>query len=98
MMVFNRDDWRCVSCGRAGRLECDHVLPLQDGGTDDLENLRTPCRDCHITITAARNKRHHVKGQRDWERAMAKPPHRRFRSWRCWIAWPRSRFRGRPKR
>ena len=26
--VFERDGWRCVQCGRAGRLEADHIIPL----------------------------------------------------------------------
>ena len=27
-----RDAWRCQQCGQAGRLEVDHVQPLEDGG------------------------------------------------------------------
>ena len=27
--LFERDGWRCVMCGKAGRLECDHVTPLE---------------------------------------------------------------------
>ena len=27
--VLERDGWRCVHCGRAGRLECDHITPLE---------------------------------------------------------------------
>ena len=30
--VFERDGYRCVQCSRAGRLECDHVTPLDKGG------------------------------------------------------------------
>ena len=43
--VFIRDDYRCVLCGRAGRLECDHVTPLHvEPGQDpyDIDGLRTP--------------------------------------------------------
>lgn len=83
MMTFNRDDWRCVQCGKAGRLECDHIVPLADGGTDDLANLRTLCRDCHITLSAEALKVHHVDGQREWERLMGKKPRARQRElWR----------------
>ena len=27
--ALDRDRYRCRSCGRAGRLECDHVIPLE---------------------------------------------------------------------
>lgn len=47
--VFDRDGWRCVLCGKAGRLECDHIVPLAAGGAAfDMDNLRTLCRGCHI--------------------------------------------------
>ena len=29
---LDRDGWACVKCGKAGRLECDHRIPLEDGG------------------------------------------------------------------
>ena len=44
------DNWRCQSCGRAGRLEVHHVKAMRDGGGHELENLRTLCRGCHIAI------------------------------------------------
>ena len=37
LKVFDRDGWRCVDCGKSGRLECDHVKPLSAGGG----NVRT---------------------------------------------------------
>ncbi|MDE2752918.1 MAG: HNH endonuclease signature motif containing protein [Gemmatimonadota bacterium] len=47
--AFDRDGWRCVECGRAGRLEAHHVTPLHKGGAPyDLDNLATLCRSCHI--------------------------------------------------
>ena len=51
-LVFDRDGWRCRSCGRAGRLECDHIQPLEDGGAEfDPANLQSLCRRCHIAKT-----------------------------------------------
>ena len=56
--VFRRDGYRCRKCGRAGRLECDHVLPLDNGGDPyDLANLQTLCRGCHVAKTAGENER-----------------------------------------
>ena len=43
-VVFERDGWRCVECGQAGRLECDHVTPLErEPGQDpyDPNGLQT---------------------------------------------------------
>ena len=47
--VFERDGFRCRSCGRAGRLECDHVVPVVQGGDWwGVEGLQALCRGCHI--------------------------------------------------
>ena len=61
--VFERDGWRCVRCGRAGRLECDHVTPLDRGGDPwDQANLQTLCRACHIAKTREENRRPLTEG------------------------------------
>ena len=53
---FDRDGWRCVKCGKAGALECDHVLALHLGGAEwALGNVQTLCRGCHIGKTTAEN-------------------------------------------
>ncbi|WP_419166411.1 HNH endonuclease [Candidatus Palauibacter sp.] len=47
--VFDRDGWRCTGCGRAGRLEAHHVVPLHAGGAPyDMANIAAVCRACHI--------------------------------------------------
>ena len=57
LAVFRRDGYRCRKCGRPGRLECDHVIPLRAGGDPwDLSNLQTLCRGCHIEKTAAESR------------------------------------------
>ncbi|MDE2812022.1 MAG: HNH endonuclease signature motif containing protein [Gemmatimonadota bacterium] len=57
--VFERDSWRCRKCGRAGRLECDHVRPLEtlpdDADPYELDNLQALCRGCHIDKTRREN-------------------------------------------
>lgn len=48
--VFKRDGFRCMYCGRRPpdvMLECDHVHPRSEGGTDDAGNLTTSCVDCN---------------------------------------------------
>ena len=67
--VFERDDYRCVMCGRAGRLECDHVTPLQrEPGQDvyDPNGLQTLCRSCHIEKTRAENRRELTPAEIQW--------------------------------
>ena len=47
--AFARDRYRCVWCGKAGRLEAHHVRRLEDGGDPyDLTNVIALCRNCHI--------------------------------------------------
>ena len=48
--VLDRDGWRCRRCGKAGRLEVDHVVPLlRDPGRDPYDplNLQSLCVQCH---------------------------------------------------
>jgi hypothetical protein len=47
-IVFERDGYRCRRCGGWLDLHVDHIVPVARGGTDDLENLQTLCRDCNI--------------------------------------------------
>lgn len=46
--VFKRDRFTCQYCGKSGvELEVDHIHPLASGGTNDLDNLITACKDCN---------------------------------------------------
>ena len=64
--VFERDDWRCVQCGRAGRLECDHIDRDWRGDPYDPANLQTLCRTCHIEKTRQENRRPLTPGEAAW--------------------------------
>ena len=72
--VLDRDGWRCVKCGRRGRLEVDHVIPMRFGGAVyALENLQTLCRaPCHFEKTARENTAE-SEGQevREWREFVA---------------------------
>ncbi len=50
--VFQRDRWKCVSCGRNSHdgaiLHVDHIMPRSKGGLDLLDNLQTLCSICNI--------------------------------------------------
>jgi hypothetical protein len=45
--VFERDEYRCVSCGSHIDLCCDHIISEHDGGPTTLDNLQTMCRSCN---------------------------------------------------
>ncbi len=64
--VFDRDGWRCRSCGRAGRLEADHIDRRWPGGPYNLDNLQTLCRPCHIEKTRAENRRELTPEEKAW--------------------------------
>ena len=56
LKIMARDLWRCCKCGRAGRLECDHVVPLHKNGAPyDPDNLQALCTDCHRQKTLEDN-------------------------------------------
>lgn len=53
--VLKRDNFTCQYCGRTGgRLEVDHVKPVCQGGSDEMENLKTACFECNRGKTGAR--------------------------------------------
>jgi hypothetical protein len=48
---FKRDNYTCKECGATKEqktLHCDHILPVSQGGTDELSNLQTLCDDCNL--------------------------------------------------
>ncbi len=45
-----RDLWRCQIAGphcTTDATEVDHITPRALGGSDDMDNLRSVCKDCH---------------------------------------------------
>ncbi|ARU06160.1 hypothetical protein CCO03_17080 [Comamonas serinivorans] len=45
--VFERDAYRCKSCGGYEDLCCDHIVPESKGGPTTFENLQAMCRSCN---------------------------------------------------
>lgn len=46
-LVFERDEYRCISCSATEDLTLDHIYPWSLGGPDTVENLRVLCRPCN---------------------------------------------------
>lgn len=63
--VAMRHGYRCAACDRVlmpGQWECDHIIPREQGGSNDESNLQPLCQvPCHQNKTAqeakARNRR-----------------------------------------
>ena len=71
-LVLERDGWRCRKCGKAGRLEADHVKPLHRGGAPfDPDNLQTLCREHHIAKTRSENQRPMTPDEARWRAMVA---------------------------
>lgn len=49
--VFKRDQFKCIYCGahpsESVLLEVDHIHPVAEGGTNDIDNLVTSCDACN---------------------------------------------------
>lgn len=72
-VVLRRDMWLCQECSRHGRTtpakDVDHIKRKADGGTDQLDNLQSLCRPCHIAKTRAENQGLDEVGLDGWSRS-----------------------------
>lgn len=66
--VFERDGYLCCECAHHGIQTvvtlhgslagiCDHIVPLEEGGTDDDHNLQTLCKKCSDEKTQLESQR-----------------------------------------
>jgi 5-methylcytosine-specific restriction endonuclease McrA len=48
--VFKKYDGQCAYCGCSISIKSfnvDHLIPIQKGGSDEMENLMPSCRSCN---------------------------------------------------
>ena len=72
--VLKRDGFRCVMCGKSGKLECDHITPLQREPCQDpydINGLQALCRTCHIEKTRRENRRPLTPAELAWRELVA---------------------------
>ena len=54
--VYARDRYECRNCGRCGgprgnaELHAHHIVPKAEGGSHEISNLATLCKECHNKI------------------------------------------------
>ncbi len=48
--VRKRDGGRCVACKKVGYTDAHHIKFRSQGGSDDVSNQVSVCRDCHKAI------------------------------------------------
>jgi 5-methylcytosine-specific restriction endonuclease McrA len=55
--VAAKQNWKCQNCNRQlpAWFEVDHVVRLEHGGSNHVDNLVALCRDCHGEKTAIEN-------------------------------------------
>jgi len=67
--VLERDRGICHLCGLAGADQADHLVPLAEGGTDDMSNMAAAHRLCH----QAKGRRGGPEGPRAGEDPKVRP-------------------------
>lgn len=50
--VWQRDQGKCVECGRNKNLEFDHIIPVSKGGGNTVRNLQLLCEKCNRSKSA----------------------------------------------
>lgn len=63
LRILRRDAFVCRACSRVcygQAAHVDHIVPLEEGGTDDDENLQVLCSSCHGAKTRSEQRRRGV--------------------------------------
>ncbi len=55
IMILRRDPI-CKDCSSQASTTVDHIIPVSQGGTDDMDNLQGLCEKCHNRKSAKEKK------------------------------------------
>ena len=47
VLVWQRDQGKCVKCGSQENLEYDHIIPVSKGGSNTARNIQILCETCN---------------------------------------------------
>jgi hypothetical protein len=47
----------CCLCKELHRVQVHHIIPLEEGGTDDIDNAITLCPNCHDEVHGSSSRR-----------------------------------------
>lgn len=78
-IVRRRSGGRCEvtengrQCGSRDRVQCDHIIPVSQGGTHNVENLRDSCFRHHAAKTATEGGGFRQRGRAAAEDPPARP-------------------------
>jgi 5-methylcytosine-specific restriction endonuclease McrA len=65
-IVASKQKWGCKKCNNIleATYEIDHIIALEDGGSNNIDNLQALCRNCHGKKTMEDNiKRRYPNGK-----------------------------------
>lgn len=63
--VKERAGFRCCRCQLVG-VHVHHILPIEYGGTNDIDNAAPLCPSCHDYYGGNPDKRKEIRHMRDW--------------------------------
>lgn len=52
-VIYERDNYTCQKCGKmceGKEIQCHHIMPVRNGGSNELNNLITLCNKCHTEV------------------------------------------------
>ena len=48
LIVYERDQGRCVRCNSNQNIQFDHIIPVAKGGSNTEENIQILCQKCNL--------------------------------------------------